>query len=330
MIDDIEKLLVSHGIKYQKRGDVIKCLCPNKFHNDKHIGSFSFDVKKGLGYCFACGFKVNTYKFNKILGEKLNDVDFNFFKKLRPNLNTTVEYQKPIIYGKLYLPKYDNEVMNFLCHIGFSDKFIDEKEIKFCRYCEMISENNAKDVNERPTMMQDRIVIPVYKDGNLVNYECRSFKNEFPKVKYVSGCSSNLLYNFDNIDLNTEVVLTESIKNLGKGWNVTKNIISSFGNQITDVKIKMLNKIPKLVVFLDYDKGGLIMLKKLKNEYKGDLRVTFCPEKYYDSDGNLKGKDMNDCTLDEIKYYLENTMSVDKAERLMSFDDNGMDSVFWK
>ena len=330
MIDDIELLLTTHGIKYQKKGHTIKCLCPNPQHNDNHIGSFSFDTIKGVGHCFACGCNVNIRSFNKLLGEKgefNKNYNFNFQKSLRPKKDK-IEYPKPIVYGKLYSVKYNQKIMDFLHDLGFSDKFIDEKEIKYCNYCEMIAEDLINNIEEKPTPMNNRIVIPIYKDKKLVNYECRTFDNDLIKVKYVNGCRANLIYNYENIDLTKDVILTESIKNLGKGWNVNKNIISSFGNQITDIKLEMLNKIPSLILFADYDKGGLEMLQKLKKGYEGNLKVTFCPKVYKDKDGKLKGYDMNDCSLEEIEFYLNNTMSVEKAIQKLSF--NKEDEIFWK
>lgn len=330
MYQDVEQLLLTHGIKYQKKGNVIKCLCPNPSHDDRHIGSFSFDTIKGVGHCFSCGCSVNIFSFNKLLGEKLEykgDVNYEFTKSLKPKKEEVV-YTKPIVYGKLYNPFYDNKIMDFLHGIGWSDEFIEEKGVKYCRYCEMIGENIANNIDEKPTVMENRICIPIYKDGKLVNYECRTFDNNPIKVKYVKGCSSNLIYGIDNVDLNKEVILSEGIKNIGKCWTVNKNVISTFGNQITDIKLRILNKIPNLLVFLDNDKGGLLMAQKLKEGYEGNLRATFNPNKYRNSDGELKGKDLNDSTFEEIKYYLGHTMSIDKAIRKLSNDDE-YDEIFW-
>ena len=328
MYQDVEQLLLTHGIKYQKKGNIIKCLCPSPSHNDRHIGSFSFDTIKGVGHCFSCGCSVNIFSFNKLLGEKLEykgDVNYEFTKSLKPKKEEVV-YTKPIVYGKLYNPFYDNKIMNFLHGIGWSDEFIEEKGVKYCRYCEMIGENIANDINEKPTVMENRICIPIYKDGKLVNYECRTFDNNPIKVKYVKSCSSNLLYNLENVDLEKPVILTESIKNLGKAWTVTKNVISSFGNQLTPIKMELLNRIPKLTVFLDNDDGGLTMAKKLKENYNGELRATFCP-KFYKNGSEIKGFDMNDCTLQEIQEYINHTMPIDKAIRKLSNDKS--DEIFW-
>lgn len=335
MIEDVEELLNKHGIKFVPKGNSILCLCPNPSHNDTHIGNFSFDKVKGLGHCFACGCSVNIFSFNKLLGEKIDSNGYNptFLQSLKPKHKEEIVYSKPIVYGKMYNPIYNKQIMDFLHNIGWSDEFIEEKQVKYCRYTEMISESLLRDPSvdeedKKPTKMQNRICIPIFKNGKLINYECRTFDNDPIKVKYVHGCSSNLIYNFENIDLTKEVVLTEGIKNLGKGYTITKNIISSFGNQITDIKLEMLNKIPKLIAFLDNDDGGLIMLKKLKEGYNGDLKVTYCPKKYKDSKGEIKGKDMNDCSLEEIEYYLAHTMSAEKAERLLSNNDIN-NQIFW-
>ena len=330
MIEDVELLLTTHGIKYQKKGHIIKCLCPNPNHDDKNIGSFSFDTYKGVGHCFACGCSVNIFSFNKLLGEKGKfdkNYNYNFQKSLKPKKDEII-YYKPIVYGKLYSARYNQKVMDFLYSIGFSDEFINEKGIMYTNYSKMIAENLANDVDEKPTTMENRIVIPIYKDKKLVNYECRTFVKDEIKVKYVKGCSSNTIYNIENIDLTKDVVLVESIKNLGKGWNVTKNIISTFGNQLTDIKLEMLNKIPSIILFADYDEGGLIMLNKLKENYEGNLKVTFCPKTYIDSNGDTIGYDMNDCSIEEIEYYLNHTISPEKAEQRLS--SNKEDEIFWK
>ena len=329
MINDVELLLSTHGVKYQKKGHVIKSICPNPEHMDSHIGSFSFDLIKGVGYCFACGCSVNIFSMNKLLGEKGGfDKNYNpsFLKSLKPKQKEEIKYSKPIVYGKLYNPFTSNEIMDFIHSIGWSDEFVEEKGVKYCRYCEMIAEDLSNDSDEKSTIMENRIVIPIYKEGKLVNYECRTFDNNPIKVKYVRGCSSNMIYNMDNINLNEEVVLSEGIKNIGKCYSVNKNVISSFGNQITDVKLEMLNKIPKLLVFLDNDDGGLVMAKKLKEGYIGELKATFCP-KFYNTDKGKKGFDMNNCSLDEISFYLQHTMSIDKAINKLSFNEE--ESNFW-
>ena len=84
----------------------------------------------------------------------------------------------------------------------------------------------------------------------------------------------------------------------------------------------MINKIPSLIAFLDYDEGGLVMLRKLRSEYHGNLKVTYCPKKYRDKKGVIKGYDMNDCSIDDIKFYLAHTISGENAENLAHLETN--------
>ena len=93
------------------------------------------------------------------------------------------------------------------------------------------------------------------------------------------------------------------------------------------IKLRILNKIPNLLVFLDNDKGGLHMAQKLKEGYGGNLRATFCP-KFYKNGSEIKGFDMNDCTLQEIQEYINHTMPIDKAIRKLSNDKS--DEIFWQ
>ena len=80
-------------------------------------------------------------------------------------------------------------------------------------------------------------------------------------------------------------------------------------------------------VFLDNDDGGLLMAQKLKEGYEGNLRATFCP-KFYKKGSEIKGFDMNDCTLQEIQEYINHTMPIDKAIRKLSNDKS--DEIFWQ
>ena len=325
MIEDVEQLFMKYGVQYIKKGKEIKCLCPNPSHNDKHIGSFSYDTSKGLGHCFACHFSCNIRTLNKILGEKVGKPTNSFFSvPLR-----TVKQERKIydikICGSLKNPFENYQVMNFLQSIGYSDKFVKFYDIKYSSYSEMISSELYEE--ENPTKIVDRIVIPIKQNGKIVSYECRTFNNAEPKVLYPKGSFNNCLFNIDNIDKNKMVVLTESIKNLGKGWNVYKNIISSFGNQLTEEKMKQLNEIPQLTLFMDYDEGGLQMLNELLygvdgkfEKYKGELYVTYCSKKYKDSNGKTKGYDMNDLSLEQIRHYI---MNAKKAEEMIK------DKIVW-
>lgn len=62
MVDPVKDLLDSKGIKYKVSGRdyLIKCLNPD--HQDNNP-SLRVDKAFGVGQCFACGFKLNIFKY---------------------------------------------------------------------------------------------------------------------------------------------------------------------------------------------------------------------------------------------------------------------------
>lgn len=328
MIEDVNELLDKHNISYVDKGDKILCLCLNPSHNDRHIGSFSIDKRKRLAHCFSCGFSANIYTLNSVLGEDCRNRKFEgykFTKSLRPKEeDAKVEYPSPKVIGRLLDPFSNKEVMEYLNSIGIiSEDFIHKFGIKYTMYSEMIAENLYGNINESYTRMRERICIPITHEGKKINMECRTFIDEIPKVKYVRGCSMQTLFNFENIDKSKPVVLTESVKNLCKIWNVYPNVVAMFHAIPTKIQMEMLNQCDNLIFFADNDagsfgekngkdfrKGGLQFLAE---NYKKDFRLCWDKRTYlkYNKETGKKeqkGYDANDCTLDEIKAHLDNAI----------------------
>lgn len=329
MIEDVKELLEKHGIHYIESGNSIKCLCLNPMHNDRHIGSFSIDKKKKLAYCFSCGFSANIYTLNKVLGESLSfnssaSRSYKFMRPLRPE-EKKIEYPSPKVIGKLLDPLDNPKVMEFLNSIGiYSESFIRDYEIKYTSYSEMIAENLYGREDIEYTKMQDRICIPIFHKNKKINIECRTMTDEVPKVKYIKGCSMQTLFNFENIDKSKPVVLTESVKNLCKIWNVYPNTVAMFHAIPSDVQMEMLNQCDSLIFFADNDAGSLGEIKDgkmkkgtvqaLQEKYRKDFRIC-CDNRFYWKRNRetgikeRKGFDANDCTLDEIENHISNAIS---------------------
>lgn len=327
MIEDVKELLDKHGIHYIESGNSIKCLCLNPMHNDSHIGSFSIDKEKKLAYCFSCGFSANIYTLNRVLGEKISIDSFReykFTKSLRPvpEKEKEIEYPIPKVIGKLFSPFDNLKVMKFLNSIGiYSESFIKDYGIKYTNYSEMIADNLYGKEDVEYTKMKDRICIPIYHNGKKINIECRTMIDEVPKVKYIKGCSMQTLFNFEHIDKSKPVVLTESVKNLCKIWNVYPNVVAMFHAIPSDIQLKMLNECDNLIFFADNDAGSLGEVKEgklkkgtvqvLKEKYKKDFKVC-CDKRFYRKKNRETGKwerkgfDANDCTLEEIENHIKN------------------------
>ena len=304
---NIEYILENNDIRYIDYGKNIKIKCINPNHNDKNP-SMIIDKKTGLFHCFSCGYSGHISKHF----EQIENVFVNNNKEEEKKVK---EYPTPLTFGNVYNIFDNPQVLNFVHKIGFSDDFIKEKQISYCLYNEMIADN-LYSVEEQFTAIINRIIIPIYHNKKLINYECRTFCNDIPKVKYVKGCSSQTIYNYDNIDPSKMVYIVESIKNLAKVWQIDKNVVSLFHNLLTDQQTEMINNCPNVCLLLDNDNGGKGkynknkecildgMLQSFTKRYKGNIYIA-CDNRTYFEQGKFKGFDMNDCSLLEIEKHIK-------------------------
>lgn len=306
-MNDVENLLRKNNIKFTIRGKELICNCLNPRHARDRHPSMYIDSESGMFHCWSCGFKGNLITLQRLFGEDKPYI--NYTKRYE---KVTVEKGLPKIIGT---PKpLDGEVLDFVHNLGCTDEFIRNYGIKESHYSEGIADNLYM-TEDKFTPLDNRIMFPIYdENGIIINYECRTYVGADPKVLYIRGCSTDTLFNYINIDKNETVIFTESAKNLFRGYNVNKNIISNCGNQLTEHKIKLLNEIKELIFFADYDVGSLGgydlktnmyrpgLLQKLMEVYRGKLYVTFYPKCYRDKKSNkIKGYDMNDLSLVQIK-----------------------------
>lgn len=326
MTVDVENLLRENGIRYESSGNNLVTLCLNPSHNDHHP-SMRINKENGLFHCFSCGFKGNYYTLEKILTGKSS------FKKEDIKVKTvkTKSVYKPIkVIGKLNDVYQSKEVLDFLKSIGCSDEFIKKFNVKYSSYSEMIAEN-LYDTDNSCTKMYNRIVIPIEDEKKrIINYECRTYIGEEPKVKYVRGGSMDTIFNWNNIDKTKPVVSVESVKNLMRIYNVYPNVIALFHAIPTEKQMKMLNEIPNLIHFGDNDCGFFGddklhrkgTLQVLGEKYKGNLKLTW-DNRTYIKDGKVKGYDANDCTEKEILMHIKNAISYN------DYIKSKQDKIFW-
>lgn len=93
-----------------------------------------------------------------------------------------------------------------------------------------------------------RIIIPIYKDQKLIFYTGRDLTEKAIK-KYESPSVSRdrVIYGFDKLFTSTDQPLYVT-----EGWFDAFNIggVALFGNEISDTKIKILNRSPRLKVYI--------------------------------------------------------------------------------
>lgn len=312
-MNSIEDLLTLNNIDFETHGDEIKCRCLNPDHHDKKPSCY-INRSTGQFYCFSCGYKGGAKTLEKLLkGETLSQrIDYKLtFKKEEKVVDCT-----PKLIGDL--KPLSGKSLSFAHSIGCSDEFIRLYQVKEGDGIYGISKG-LWEQGENYTPINRRIVIPIYdENSNLINYEARTYSGDKVKVLYLKGCKTDTLFNFNNIDKTKPVVLTESIKNLMRIWNVNTNVVSMFHAIPTEKQLELLNKIPHIIFFADFDAGSLggvqhkeVGYKKgglqtLLEGYYGELEVVYMDKIYRDATGKIKGWDANDCDLEQLKQVLSN------------------------
>jgi len=84
----------------------------------------------------------------------------------------------------------------------------------------------------------------------------------------------SILWNIDNLDYNKDVIICEGLGSIPKIYqNYSTNVTCTFGSQISDAQIMLLNKFKGKKIFLsDWDSASYSMLAKIRN-YVEDVFV---------------------------------------------------------
>lgn len=236
-------------------------------------------------YCHNCGRKGEHYEI----------------KELIENIEKQVKNEKPVNKVK---PEIKNELVtweNFpdvaktYILSRLPEDLIKQYKILFCKSGEF----------------KNRIILPVYENGNIVYFQARSInKYELPKYKnptkeMLGKGKSEIVFNLEN--QGKETILHEGFLN---AISVKPHGIAIFGKSISDCQIhKILNHgIEKITVFLDYD-----ALKEALN-----ICQTFINYGLQVKLAVLKENDCNGCPILGQKA-LENAITLDKWKIMKAY-----------
>ena len=103
--------------------------------------------------------------------------------------------------------------------------------------------------------LQERVVIPIWWNGDLVGWQARRI-NEADEHKYrfsVDFPRDRVLFNYQS---GTDMVLVESPMSVLRHYHHQPTMAASFGASVTDAQITLLGKAKSLTVWLDNDKAG--------------------------------------------------------------------------
>lgn len=238
----LEKIIIRSfsPVRFRKsrHGTEINFPCPKCKHPD-----FSFNLEKRIGHCFRakCQWTPNLFKLKPFLKGSLSSLDDD-------SENTRSEDPTPV---QISLP---GSVLVWQNKGQFHTK--NQKVV------EKVSERGVSIEDQFSfglSYTQDRVYIPVYENGKLVNYVGRLFwwlPFESPqRYAYATGvATSDYFFNWDLASKWTELSLVENTFNAI--WLHKYQCTTNFGSHLSDTQIdKILNSNIESVVLL-FDEGA--------------------------------------------------------------------------
>lgn len=259
-----EKLKLSPETKETRKGYMVRC--PSGSHNDSHPSCMIYH--DGWVKCYACGFSMSINK----LAEQVGLSERVSYKKPEP---------KPYVYRelKLFATDFIHQPYNFnyLLKGYIQARGIPREFVEFTEMFEWRNGYSRYEDNLTPYETFDRLAIPLFdNEGRLIGHELRKYKNfedQWPKVLYQSDCpNKRFLYNQHNLDFMMPIYISEGIMDLTNLFNVVgpTRIGATYGSNLSEHQLNILNKIPNLIICLDRDKAGLDMIEKI-----AQIRVNF-------------------------------------------------------
>jgi len=253
----ITRILKQYGITFWLHGknvsiDSVNIQCP--FCNDpsNHCGIF---VDTGVFHCWRC---VRTGPFEYLL-QKLTDLSTEECKRIVEtgttfkesaieqieNITNRVKQNFPRVkQSKIELPEFFKLItldidFPLLFHWLDLRNISIETVIRYrCGVC-------------RVGKYMNRIVIPVFSNGDLVSYQARDL-TEFADTRYrtAPGEINNYLYGYDNID--GRMIIVEGILD---AWRLEEDTVASFGTSITEQQKKLIldKELDELIIVWDDD-----------------------------------------------------------------------------
>jgi len=298
--------------KLEDKGSHLVCCCP--FHSDRNP---SFVIYKNTYkcICFSCGEELHLYKLVKhFTGRNIFEIlglqDNNYKNFLFQQKNKQKTFVKPLenlklkevdiqIKGNIYNVHNSLKVMSYLRNRNITDQIINDWDIKYFDWIEIISYNSfnrEKKINR----YKNRVLIPIIENKKLINYALRDFTENVDKSKkelYVKFATSNTLFNYDNLDYDKPLYIVEGIMDLPLIYSyISKNCTGIFGINVTNRQIELLKKFKEIIVIPDNDEAGERLISIL--DTKLDDREFWIVK--------VKSEDPGASTLSELKECIDN------------------------
>jgi DNA primase len=293
-----ESIIAMLGLVMVDKGEYFLGQCP--FHADTNP---SFSIKKeGYFKCFSCGKTGNIYQLIKHITGKtakqflgIDDYEsFEFMASLKkePDRSHFPDFSKIVQVGDT-VDCYSNKACkDYLNRRGINKEFVDFFKLSYADY-----------VKYNDTLFYDRLIIPIYRDKNLVGIEGRDVTGkQNPKVLYCRGSKVDSIFNLDSLSIEEPIIITEGVLDTVKIWqNISKNVCSIFGVALSNKQVETIDSFKKVILFPDGDEAGIGVIEELYEVLNLEFEVAI-----------INDKDPNDATVEELRDAIDNRVTATK------------------
>lgn len=303
---DVQDILERLGVRvYKKEGDEIWGWCPDHYLYTGRYPShpkWSVNIKTGQSNCFTEPRGGNllyiTARIRKceieeavtwMAGEgiDLSDVAIRNMQedlkrltdvegekpKVRPDILDTAE--KWLETGKMYKSGYE-----FFMHPPGKPSTLITKE----------TVDKYKCVQLKSGFYTNRVIVPCFLQKKLISFTAIDIlgkkkwlelhptiqENEYRKVRYPKGVSQkNQLFGYDNVEVGSQVILTEGLREVMKLTQLGYNALSIGGAKMSGEQVQLLAELnpSKVGLMFDGDKAGESCQKETFEKLKEFFRV---------------------------------------------------------
>lgn len=377
---DIVAIIGSY-IPLTQKGKNFVGVCP--FHDD-HSPSMSVSPEKQIYKCFACGASGNVFTFvaeyeNVSFIEAVRIVASKCGKELsittyNNNVSQALKEENEImdLTQKFFLnnlrTKFGKDALEYLKNRGLNEDIIKEfgiglsldsndslyqlllkknYDIKKLLDLGLVNSVNGKTYD----MFTRRITFPLWdKDGNIVGFSARIYRNEKDVSKYMNSRESKLfkkgetLYNYhkakDIAKREKKIIVVEGFMDAIRIFSIgIKNVVALQGTAMTTEQIQLLKKLRvKVILCLDNDNAGLIATinngdELIKNEIETEvirLSGEKDPDEYILANGGEAFKNNVDKPLSYFEFkmnYLKQNKDLNNVEDLSIYVNDVLKSL---
>lgn len=377
---DIVAIIGSY-IPLTQKGKNFVGVCP--FHDD-HSPSMSVSPEKQIYKCFACGASGNVFTFvaeyeNVSFIEAVRIVASKCGKELsittyNNNVSQSLKEENEImdLTQKFFLnnlrTKFGKDALEYLKNRGLNEDIIKEfgiglsldsndslyqlllkknYDIKKLLDLGLVNSVNGKTYD----MFTRRITFPLWdKDGNIVGFSARIYRNEKDVSKYMNSRESKLfkkgetLYNYhkakDIAKREKKIIVVEGFMDAIRISSIgIKNVVALQGTAMTTEQIQLLKKLRvKVILCLDNDNAGLIATinngdELIKNEIEIEvirLSGEKDPDEYILANGGEAFKNNVDKPLSYFEFkmnYLKQNKDLNNVEDLSIYVNDVLKSL---